>query len=69
MGPGQRWPGPQEIDESMTGPLLVTDFDTEENHDILTVNGKATPCAMGSGLETPQPDSLNPWNSVELEIE
>eukprot|EP00438_Fugacium_kawagutii_P022906 Skav224168 [mRNA] locus=scaffold2007:340766:341782:+ [translate_table: standard] len=25
----------------MTGPLLVTDFDTEENHDILTVNGKA----------------------------
>jgi hypothetical protein len=25
----------------MTGPLLVTDFETEENHDVLTVNGKA----------------------------
>ncbi len=31
----------EEIEETMTGPLVVTDFETEKNHDILTVNGKA----------------------------
>jgi len=38
-----------EIEETMTGPLVVTDFETEKNHDILTVNGKAY-----SGNEGPQ---------------
>eukprot|EP00439_Symbiodinium_sp_Y106_P032464 s4410_g3.t2 len=30
-----------EIEKSLAGPLNVTDFDTENNHDFLTVNGKA----------------------------
>ena len=30
-----------EIEKSLAGPLNLTDFDTENNHDFLTVNGKA----------------------------
>ena len=37
----------EEIEESLTGALRVTDFETEENHDFLTVNGKAYSGTIG----------------------
>lgn len=41
----------EEIEESLTGALRVTDFETEENHDFLTVNGKAYSGTQGpSGI-------------------
>lgn len=50
-----------DIDESLTGPLRVTNFETEKNHDVLVVNGQPY-----SGLHGPQgvtPHAQILWSS------
>lgn len=46
-----------DIDESLTGPLRVTDFETEKNHDVLLVNGQAY-----SGTDGPQ--GVTPYQRI-----
>ena len=46
-----------EIEKSLAGPLNVTDFTTESNHDVLTVNGKAYSGSVG-------PDGITPTETI-----